>query len=253
MILVDNRAGSCELIKPLRKLGVEVESTRLAFGDLAWDGRGVKGASVSIGVEFKQLDELVAALRSERLQGYQMRGMRPVYDHSYLLIEGELLYDRAGALQYWIKTEKGRELAPLPGHMSVSELLKRIYVLHLCGGLNPWWTTNRADTLQSIVALYHTWADTDLDAHKSHIAMYEAPPLTPISEFRRTVRTLPGVGMRASLAVEQHFKGSLWRASAASVEEWAGIQVVGDNGKTKRLGTTVAQRIYTYCHGGLHE
>ncbi len=238
VILVDDRAGSCELIKPLRKLGVEVEATRLSFGDLAWEGRGVKGASVSIGVEFKQLDELVAALRSERLQGYQMRGMRPVYDYSYLFIEGKLLYDRAGALK-------------LPGHMSVTELLKRIYVLHLCGGLNPWWTTNRADTLQSIVALYHTWTDTDLDAHKSHIAMYEAPPLTPISEFRRTMRTLPGIGMRASLAVEQHFKGLLWRASAASVEEWAGIQVVGDNGRTKRLGTTVAQRIYDYCHGGL--
>ena len=247
MILIDDRAGSCELIQPLRKLGIEIEATRLAFGDLAFDGRGAKGVSVSIGVEFKKLDELVAALRSERLQGYQMRGMRPVFDHSYLLIEGELLYDKAGALQQ----RRGKHrLVPLPGQMSVNELLKRLYVLHLCGGLNPLWTVNRKDTLQAIAALYHTWVDTDLDRHKSHIAMYEAPPLMPISEFRRTVRTFPGIGMRASLAVEQHFKGDLHRACAASAEEWASIAVVTDGGKAKRLGMTVAVRVYEFCHGG---
>jgi ERCC4-type nuclease len=248
VILVDPRAGSEELVTPLRKMGVEIDDThRLPFGDLVWDGRGEKGKSVSIGVEFKKLEELVAALRSERLQGYQMRGMRPVFDHSYLLIEGELLYDRAGALQ---QRRGKKKLVPLPGQMSVSELFKRVFVLHLCGGLNPIWTVCREDTLQAILALYRTWTDKDLDQHKSHIAMYEAPPLIPISEFRRTVRTLPGIGMRASLAVEEHFKGNLWRASAASVEEWASIAVVGDGGKTKRLGTTVARRIYDFCHGG---
>lgn len=247
MILVDPRGGSCELAAPLRKMGVEIDDKyELPFGDLVFEGRGVGGAPVSIGIEFKTLRELISAIRTERLQGYQMRGMRPLFTHSYLFIEGELLYDARGRL---LRRTGKRTTKPLPGQMGVNELLKRIHVLHLCGGLNPWWTTSRKDTLQSIVALYHTWTDVDLDKHKSHLAIYEAPPLLPISDFRRSVKTFPGVGMRTSAAVEQYFKGSLQRATAASASEWASIEILDDKGKTRRLGMKTAEQIVAFCRG----
>lgn len=248
MLFVDDRAGSCELVEPLRKFGVPVESTRLDYGDVAFEGRGEKGASVLIGVEFKQLRELVQALRTERLQGYQLPGMRDTYQHSYLFIEGELEYDRGGLLLVKKHGARFGRSAPMPGQMTVNELLKRIYVLHLCGGLNPWYTTTRKDTLQSLVALYHCWTDTDLDKHKSHIAAYEAPSIISISSFRRTVKTFPGVGLRSSLAVEMQFSGNLVAAVTASVETWAGILIIDEKGKPRRLGTKVAQSIYDYCH-----
>ncbi len=245
-LFVDSRLGSSDLIIPLRKYGLDVESTRLEFGDLFWQGRGKKGNLVSIGIEFKRLEELVQALRTERLQGYQMVGMRSMYDYSYLFVEGELLYDRKGNL---IKRRGRRGFVPMPGQMTVGELLKRIHVLHLCGGLNPWWTTSRKDTLQSITALYHVWTDVDLDKHRSHIGVYEAPALVPISAFRRTVRTFPHIGMRASLAVEQHFDGDLSRATMADVEEWSEIETRDDKGKSKRLGTKVATQVIKFCRG----
>lgn len=246
MIFVDYRAGSKELIDPLRTLGIEVEKTTLAFGDLMFTGRGLKGAAVDIGIEFKKLTELVESLRTERLQGYQMKGMRLQYDYSYLLIEGELLYDHTGALQ----KRKGRKKVTLPGQMTAQELLKRKNVLHLCGGLNPIVAVNREDTLQEILALYRTWTDCDLDRHKSHIAMYEAPPLTPISDFRRTVRTFPHIGMKGSLAVEKYFGGNLKRAVMAPPNIWASLETVDERGKKRRIGTANAERIVKFCNGG---
>lgn len=251
MLYVDNRAGSSDLTKPLIALGVAVEATRLEFSDVMFEGRGEKGKPVSVGVEFKQLRELVQALRTERLQGYQMPGMRNTLDYSYLLIEGELLYDSKGRLQR--REAKGRwsrnQLVLLEGNMTVSELLKRVYVMHLCGGLNPLWTLTRHDTLQAILALYHTWTDTDLDKHKSHLGIYNAPALVPISDVRHTFKTLPTIGRRVSLAVEQHFGGSLKRAVNAGVDEWASIQIVDDEGRSRRLGMKAARQIVSYCEG----
>jgi ERCC4-type nuclease len=247
VLLVDSRAGSKDLIQPLVDLGLPVESTELGFGDIAFQGRGANATPVLIGIEFKKLDELVQALRTERLQGYQMIGMRATYTHSYLFIEGELLYDKKGRL---LKRQKyTRDLTVMKGQMTVNELYKRVQVLHLCGGLNPWWTTKRADTLQAIAALYRTWTDVDVDQHKSHLAIYEAPPLLPISDFRRSIKTLRGIGMRASAAAERKFAGSLRAATAGTVSEWAAIEIIDDRGKLRRLGHTLAQRIVNQCEG----
>ena len=246
MIFVDDRAGSKELIQPLRVLGLEAEGVHLEFGDLFWEGRGKKGATVTIGIEFKRLEEFVQALRTERLQGHQMPGMLRTYDYSYLFIEGELLYDRGGALH---RRHRGRSSQAMPGRMSIGELLKRIYVLHLCGGLNPWWTHTRQDTLKSIEALYRMWTDGDLDQHKSHLGIYTAPALIPVSDVRAALRTFPHIGMRASLAVEQAFGGSLQRAVMASVDDWAAIRTTDDKGRTKRLGLRVAEDIQRFLKG----
>lgn len=256
VLFVDTRAGSVDLIEPLKKMGLPVEGTRLEFGDIAFEGRGEKGRPVTIGIEFKQLSELVEAMRTERLQGHQLRGMRGdvfhpgMFDYSYLMFEGEISYDRRGQL-----TKKhasrfgGTEYETMPGRMTIGELLKRIYVLHLCGGLNPWPTVTRRDTLKAIEALYHTWTDVDLDEHKSHLAIYEAPPLLPISDFRRTVKTFPHIGMRGSLAVELQFNGSLRKAVNASASTWANILTLDKNHNPRRLGDKVAEDIIKFVTG----
>ncbi len=203
---------------------------------------GEGGQPVTIGIEYKHLTELVQALRTGRLQGYQMPGMREQFDYSYLLIEGELLYDHHGKLL----RRKGRTVVPLEGQMTVSELLKRINVLHLCGGLNPLFALTRRDTIQAIAALYHTWTDCDLDQHKSHIAIYNAPPLVPISKCRAAIQAWPGVGLHLSKAVEETF-GTLARATSASVDEWANLKTIDEHGKARRLGTKTAERIVAFC------
>lgn len=247
MIFVDYRAGSKELIVPLQKLGLDVSETTLDFGDLMFEGRGEGGQPVLVGIEFKKLEELVQAIRTERIQGHQMLGMRDAYKFSYLMYEGELLFDKAGALQQRKKGRFGKDyLVPMPGSMTINELLKRVRVLHLCGGLNPIHTQDRRQTLQEILVLYRTFTDKDLDKHKSHIAAYEAPPIRPINALRRTLKTFPDVGMKASLAAQLKFK-SLREAVNASVEDWATLEVLDDKGKVRRLGTTVAEKIVGFC------
>lgn len=249
MIFVDDRQGSHELVEPLRRLGLPVEETRLSSGDLMFEGRGEQGALVSVGVEFKKMEELVQALRTERLQGYQMGAMRETFEYSYLLIEGEISYNSRGILS-WPMSKWPRRGTELPGRMTISELYKRVNVLHLCGGLNPLWTVTRGDTLQAIHALYHTWTDQDLDQHKSHLAMYKAPPLVPVSMLRATLSTFPHIGYRTSGVVERHF-GTLERAVNASAEDWAHICVTSAGGRTKRIGIKIATEIVQFCRGKL--
>lgn len=224
MLLVDYRVGSAELLKPLQALGLPAESGDIP-ADLAWEGRGEKGAPVMVGVEFKKLEELVQSLRTQRLQGHQLLKMRDNFQFCYLLIEGELHYDHTGRLTKRVGRQSFR---PMPGGMVVSELLKRLSVLYLCGGLIVVRARTRTDSLQEIAALYRTWTDTDLDKHKSHIAIYQAPTLVPLSEFRGFVTRFDGLGLKTSKAVETHFGGKLRKAITATKEEWMKIDGVGE-------------------------
>lgn len=246
MILVDYRAGSHELVEPLQQLGLPVRETTLKSADLKFAGRGEGGQSVRVGIEFKKLPELVGSLQTGRLQGDQLlkmrgalTGKRPAYDFAWLLIEGELHYDTRGRLQ---RRTGRREFRSMAGGMTVNELLKRVFVLHLCGGLNPLWSRNRQQTLKLIEVLYRVWTDQALDEHKSHLAIYQPPTLVPISQFRRTVSTLPGVGLRVSAAAEKRFK-SIRQALTARSTDWAALETLDKQQHAKRLGTSVATRI----------
>jgi ERCC4-type nuclease len=226
MLLIDDRAGSEELAKPLRAMGLPVTLERLEFGDVAFIGRGQAGTEVSVGIEFKQLGELVQALRTERLAGHQLPGMRECYDFSYLLIEGPWLYDKSGRLQRRSKMSKA--LKPLGGSMSISELLKRVFVLHLAGGLNPLWTSSRQDTLSVIRDLYRTWTDKALDEHKSHLAVYTppAPIYVPVTPASHCAKGIEGIGWPKAHAIARHFK-TVEAMVAADEKEWMKVEGIG--------------------------
>jgi ERCC4-type nuclease len=77
VLFVDPRSGSKELVRPLTKAGLPVDaSTQLEAGDLFFVGRGDKGAATTIGIEHKKVADLIASLRTGRLQGVQLPGMR---------------------------------------------------------------------------------------------------------------------------------------------------------------------------------
>lgn len=247
MLIVDYRAGSHELVEPLQALGLDVIESELAFGDLAFTGRGVGDKPIDIGVEFKKLDECVASMRNGRLTGHQLPGMRgaqegstPLYDHAWLLVEGDILYDSRGRLQKRV----GRAFnAPIVGGMTVTELYKRLLSIQTGWGI-PWMLTkNRADTLKFIEALYRTWTDRAQDEHQSHLGLYQPDALVPVSAFRRTVATLPGISLATSAAVEKRFKGSLTAAVVAPAKVWAEIEIVDKRGNSKRLGMKRAEKI----------
>lgn len=241
---VDYRDGSIDLLEPLQEMGLPAVKGDFD-ADIKFTGRGEKGAPVEIGVEFKKLGELIQSLQTQRLQGHQLLKMRKAFDFSYLLIEGELMWNSQGVLTKWSRgAYSGRGQVPVPGRMRANELLKRIHVLHLRGGLNPLWSRNRTDTLKQIEVLYRVWTDQDLDEHKSHLAIYQAPQLMEVSQFRKTVHTLPEVGMKVSSAAETKFNSSLRKAICLSTtNDWATIETRDKNGNTKRLGEKTAKKI----------
>ena len=243
MILVDSRVGSKELVTPLKRLSLPAEEVTLEFGDVAFEGRGEQGRPVSIGIEFKQIDELIQSLRTGRLAGHQLMGMRggetPLYDWAWLVVEGEWKADRAG--QVLIQNKRGR-WKPAHGQMTVGELDKQLLTLELRGGLHIVHTKNRQRTLRFLAHLYRWWTDCDLDTHKSHLTIYHSPTLVPISDFRRVISGLPDVGLRFSLAAQKKF-GSIRRAVNAHTRDWAALETVDDRGRTRKLGEKVASRV----------
>lgn len=238
MILVDYREdsknkGSPGLWDDLKKTTLPIEQSKLDAGDLCFWGKGPEGKEVSIGVEFKKLKDLLSSLRSKRLQGHQLVKMQ-VFDFRYLLVEGEWRSDDRGLVT--VRSRFG-EWKPAPGGFSASELDKTLIGLPLRAGVIVWPTHTRRETVRWIESLYRDWTDTKWTDHSSHIAIYRPPSLIPISDFRTTVTTFPGVGIKTSNAVERHFSGSIRRAVRAGAGEWA---------KIEGIGAKVAQRVDEY-------
>ena len=133
-------------------------------------------------------------------------------------------------------------MRPMAGGMTVSELYKRLLVLHLRGGLNPVYLRARRDTVQWISALYHALTDKNLDQHRSHLAIYTPPGLVTPSQFRHTIGTLPGVGMKMAREAERRF-GSIRRAINAGPDAWAMLETVDERGHPRKMGMTTARKL----------
>ena len=242
MILIDRRVGSNDLLTPLKAAGFDAQLVELAFGDIAFEGKGLNGTPLNVGVELKRLGDLVSSLRTGRLAGHQLPGLLRTYDYAWLLVEGQWEQNTKGQ----VLTQKRRMgiWTPMKGGMSASELDKQLLTLELCGGLHVTHTHTRADTVRFLGNLYRWWTDRALDGHTSHLALHVPPTVYAISPFRAAVCNWPGIGVKTSRAVEQRF-GTIRSAAAASVEEWAAI-TAGD----RKLGKKTAERIVHFLRGG---
>ncbi len=244
MILVDRRVGSNDFLKPLLSMGVKAELADLEFGDIAFAGRGSNDAPVMVGIEFKNLNDLVASIRSGRLAGHQLPGIRKTYDHAWLLVEGLWRQDDHGI----VTTFRGKSggWKRVHGNMRASELDKTLLTFELCAGVHLHHSHTRQETLRWMVNLYRWWTDTAIDQHTSHLAIHEAPTLVPISPARRTLCTLPGVGIQVSKAAMHYFK-SVVSAVNGTEEEWAALECKMGS-KKRKLGRAVASRVLSFLH-----
>lgn len=243
-LLVDRATGSRELAEPLKRMGLPVDLTHLDFGDVAFLGRGEKGAPLYVGIELKKIGELVQSLSNHRFQGHQLLGLSSGFDRRYLLIEGDYHHDADGHL---IVFRAGRP-RPLHGRTSAVGFEEELINLDTRGGIRLRHTSGRRDTLRVITALYRYWTDKDLDEHKSHLAIYspDMDPglLTPPSDFRRALQVLlPGIGFAASRAVEEAAEGSWRRLMLWTEKQWSEVAMIDRKGNVKRLGTKRARAI----------
>lgn len=247
MVYVDYRDGSKELVEPLKKLlGAEhVEKTTLEFGDVYFEGRGIGGKPLDIGIEFKKLSEMITCCRDGRFAGHQLPGMtgpQKHYERAWLLVEGAWRADADGLVAQFQGPRRGWRA--VPGRMRASEYEKHLITFQECGAIRVLQTDIRDSTLRVLVNLYRWWTDCDLDKHTSHLATHEPSMLVNVSDFRAAVMRWPGIGLKVSKAAEQRFNGSVQNAANATVTDWSELETDG-----RRLGVKVAQRLVSFLHG----
>lgn len=241
MLFVDSRAGSDDLIKPLAKalsLDPEDVKTTLPFGDVMFEGRGIGGAALTIGIEFKKLGEMITSCRDGRFAGHQLPGMLKTYERSYLLIEGTWRADRNGFVATFQGSKRGWQA--VPGKMRAAEYEKHLLTFGECGAITVTQTDIRESTLRYLVNLYRWWTDSDLDKHTSHLAVHQPAMLGEVSDIRRALMQWPGVGREVSKAAEWTF-GSVENAATASAQSWAVLDVNG-----KQFGQEKARKVVEF-------
>lgn len=258
MLLVDYRDGSNYLADPLAQMGVPVyretdgSLPTLTAGDLAFVGRGLGGVSINFGVEFKKLPDLISSLRTGRLSGEQLPkllGPQGEFHYAWLVIEGRWKTGDKGEILVPTWRSRHMEWVPLRGGMPASEMVKKVLTLSVSGGLRPWWTNGRDETLDFLAALYRWGSDKDLDKHLSHLDPHKPQAFIPVPPKQATLMTFPGIGRAASFAAKKHF-GSISNAAVATAAQWADVLIESKdkkgNVKTRKLGMKVAEELVAY-------
>lgn len=243
-MLIDDRIGSKDLLRPLQLFGVPAELMRLEFGDFAFIGRGEKGRPVHIGVELKETRDLIKSLETKRIAGHQLQGLLDTYDRAWLLTEGIWRASDEGLLEIfaggWRPAQVGTR------RIMARDIESQILTLIIRGGIPHHHCSTRTDTIRWLSVLYHWWCDKDMDQHKSHLAFHQ-PDLdralleTP-SLSRCIAKELPGIGWEKSRAVEQHFGGSVVRMVNSPLQEWQ---------KIPGVGKVIAGKIVSQLKGGI--
>lgn len=238
MICVDTRAGSKDLIEPLRAAGLVVEGCRLTAGDVEWVGRGPKGAPVLVGVEYKKWADLLTCMRDGRF-AEQVRGMAKCQDYRWLLVEGRIRPGKKGVIE---EPNRGGGWAEMHGHYTYQEAAAWITTMASRAGVLVWRTESFAETVAWLRAQYLWWTAKDWEEHRAHLDFYQprdAEQFVEPSVVQLMAMALPGVGTAKAVAIASEFDSPLDMATAEE-ERWR---------KIDGIGKTMAERLVAACRG----
>lgn len=229
MILIDRRQGSADLAD----VWGDAELSDLTFADVAILGTGHDGVPVSIGIELKRLDELMADLHTGRFLGHQAPGMRREYDYCWLVVEGDCREGRKGELEVpkgrpsasgrrgWTQLQIGYQA------MRYQTLLALLMTITQKAGIFVRQTKTRGQTLKFCQGLA-AWWEKGWDQHQAMDRLYVAPH-GPIPRehtlLERWLQALPGVGWKRSAHAERLF-ASPHALATASIEDLMAIKGV---------------------------
>ncbi len=250
---IDPRAGSEKLIA---KFPGECEATTLEFGDIAFFGNGPDNVVWYIGIEYKQLDDLVACIKSGRLTGTQLPGMMNLYDLSLIIVEGiaqpepdtgRLMRYRGGGGSYGMRI----------GYSSYDNFLTSIAVFSTLSGKPCIVKTSSsiAITVQMIRDIYELfqkpWSEhkaftrpdcTKMERVSFNIDLIDIKPEDPDYPkhvLRKSVFQVDRIGWDVAGAIAEKFS-TMENALAASQKEWQTID---------HVGPLMADRVYRAFHG----
>lgn len=243
MILIDSRIGSKELL-PLFPKGTAKLST-LPYGDFAFTGNGPEGMPINIGIERKQIREIASTIVDGRLVGHQVPGLLKEYGVTYLVVEGRWRGNpKTGILEQtrggpWVEVVNGTK------RWMAGDIRKFLSTLENIAGIRLRLTEDKAETVAEVLTLHAWWTGKEWEEHRAHIAM-QYPPVdtlmfTKPSVFRQVAACLPGIGIKKSRAVEDHFwkvgvemGAALLDMILADKKDWCKVEGI-DKGIAKRI------------------
>lgn len=237
MILIDDRAGSKELIRyaPLSNPSIaclcQLGNGSSSSADVCFTGKGPEG-NISIGIEYKSLSDLLTSIHSGRLQSTQFQAMSEEYDICVLLYYGQYRCGSDGYLEImdrsWHRyTYIGNK--PIPFGYLESALISMsrvgIWVKHL---------STPSDCAQWIGVMYRSW-QKEYDSHKFFRTFdkssSKSPALMPgfdpsLKQKLAFAKEFPGMGFERALAAAKYFP-SAWDMFNATVDDWMRVPGIG--------------------------
>jgi len=171
-LFVDPRVGSIDLVKFVK---VPVEVTKLQFGDVAFTGNGPDGLW-SIGIERKNIRDLVSSMDTGRLSGHQLIGLLDFYHVVYIVVEGIWRVHNG-----YIEVLAGRNMwRPLGGNRarqySYAEIANFLNTLAIITNVRIWFTDTDAQTGDWIRHTYFWW-QKKWEEHRAHLNFQKAPDM----------------------------------------------------------------------------
>jgi ERCC4-type nuclease len=260
---IDNRGGSSNLRYHLQGR-VPVEMGRFD-GDFEFLGSGPDDQPIAIGGEYKKISECATAMTDGRLTGTQIARMCQSYQRVYLVIEGRTRVGSDGTLEYYVRTEKRKEVwytvygrSGSAGFMA-REFYSRLESMSEFAGVRVILTENIYETSYRLEQLYRYWT-RPYSSHKSYSQWDQSKTgrqpgnlLLPTSDLplaTRWARELAGIGQHKAHFVGAHFQTGA-NLVLATESDWAGVEVrervrTGPNAgrmRSKRLSTETIQKI----------
>ena len=224
MILIDPRAGSEELLSPLKSMGYPALSQTLEFGDVAFYGNGPAETEISIGIEYKKMDDLLMSMQDERLMGHQVPGMLAAYSRNYLVIEGTpMLQSDGGFKSYEPRGHRWRR--PHNTHLTLRRLLSFLVSVEECG-VSYVMLPTQGSVCSWIGALYSWWQMDYVKHEKVHIHQRPLQLILPTLK-QKIAFLLPEIGQGKMKDVNSSFLTARTMVNASSAK-WKEIKGVGD-------------------------
>lgn len=172
-LLIDDREEP-QLVRYLSSFDLQVEVTRLEYGDAVFEGRGPDGKPVMVCFERKHIADVIQSMTSRRLTGHQLTGMTSMYDYRYLVIEDNWRPDDHGGIELWrgrgwipaFTNRRGITYRQVDSYVSSLELRSGIIVCRTC---------SPKETAFLYSSRYHNW-QKPWHEHHAHEAIYCPPP-----------------------------------------------------------------------------
>ena len=225
-ILIDDREGSRDLINYLPPKLAQLH--RLEYGDAAFAGIGPSGRPVLVGVEVKQLSDVLKCIMDGRFSGDQLPGMLRTYYTSYLVITGIFKADERTGILVQFRGSNWTEVKLGSRRFMAADLESWLLTHEIKAGIKTRHVSGIRQAADFILSLYRWW-DKGWDEHRSHLATHNTTPDSEIMEAslaRRMAKELPGIGWTRSKAVEKAFP-SIIRMICANEIEWRQIEGIG--------------------------